>query len=81
MMRVILVAVMFALVLAQDAPAQPCPELPFHLLVPFNYPCIVHPRVGRTDYGQCRLGVGVRPGTLCQCWANNGYWYPGVCIC
>ena len=54
---------------------------PFNLLVGFNYPCPIHPRVCSTQYGLCRLGTGIRPGTPCQCWASsNGLWYPGVCI-
>jgi len=81
MVRVLLVALSLALLVAQDSRAQTqCPEVPFHLLVPFNYPCPLHPRVCRTDYGQCRLGVGVNPGARCQCWATNGVWYPGICI-
>ena len=84
MLRALLVAASLALLLARDGDAQsppPCPELPFNLLVAFNYPCLIAPRVYRTDYGQCRLGIGIRPGMPCQCWApSNGLWYPGVCI-
>lgn len=82
--RALLVALSLALLATRDGHAQPtvrCPELPFNLLVAFTYPCPIHPRVCRTDYGQCRLGVGIRPGTPCQCWASTtGQWYPGVCI-
>jgi hypothetical protein len=47
-----------ALLVAPDTPAQPpCPELPFNVLVPFNYPCPIFPRVCSTDYGRCRLGM------------------------
>jgi hypothetical protein len=83
-LRALLVALSLALLLARDGDAQPelqCPDLPFYLLVGFNYPCPIAPRVCRVDYGQCRLGIGIRPGTPCQCWASsNGLWYPGVCI-
>ena len=80
MVRVLIVALSLAVLVAQDSRAQTqCPEIPFHLLVPFTYPCPLHPRVCRTDYGHCRLGVGVKPGTPCYCWATNGVWYPGVC--
>jgi len=80
MIKISLVVVSLALLLAQDSPAQPqCPELDFYLLVPFSYPCPIHPRVCRTDYGYCRIGTGIKPGTPCQCWATNGVWYPGVC--
>jgi hypothetical protein len=72
---------MVALLAASDSPAQEqCPELPFFVLVPFNYPCIIHPRVCRTDYGQCRLEAGVKPGTPCACRAANGAWIQGICI-
>ena len=77
MPRALLVALSLAVLLARDGDAQsppPCPELPFNLLVAFNYPCPIAPRVCRTDYGLCRLGIGIRPGTPCQCWASsNGY--------
>ncbi|HEX9420242.1 MAG TPA: hypothetical protein VGA81_14395 [Methylomirabilota bacterium] len=83
-LRALLMAVSLALLLARDGDAQTelqCPELSFYLLVGFNYPCPIAPRVCRTDYGQCRIGIGIRPGTPCQCWASsNGLWYPGVCI-
>lgn len=77
MLRALLVPLSLALLLARDGDAQPelqCPDLPFYLLVGFNYPCPIAPRVCRVDYGQCRLGIGIRPGTPCQCWASsNGY--------
>ena len=83
-LRVLLMALSLALLLARDGDAQPelnCPDLQFNLLVGFNYPCPISPRVCSTQYGLCRLGVGVLPGTPCQCWASsNGLWYPGVCI-
>ena len=81
MSRLSLAGLLFALLLARDSAAQfaQCPELPFYVLVPFNYPCPIHPRVCRTDYGHCRIGVGIQPGTPCQCVAANGQWYPGVC--
>lgn len=63
----------------QPAPPQ-CPELPLFVLVPFNYPCIIHPRVCRTDYGLCRLEVGANPGAPCACRAYNGMWFQGICI-
>jgi|RhiMetStandDraft_4_1073278.scaffolds.fasta_scaffold628754_1 hypothetical protein len=65
---------------AQQPPAAQCPELPFFVLVPFNYPCILHPRVCRTDYGLCRLEAGVNPGAPCACRAYNGMWLQGICI-
>jgi len=81
MTRIVVLALSLALLLAQDTPAQTqCPELPFHVLVPFNYPCPIFPRVCRTDYGLCRIGVGVQPGAPCGCYAANGVLYPGVCI-
>ena len=52
----------------------------FFVLVPFNYPCILHPRVCRTDYGLCRLEAGVNPGAPCACRAYNGMWLQGICI-
>jgi len=80
MMRALIVALALAVLAAEDSPAQTqCPELPFYLLVPFTYPCPIHPRVCRTDYGYCRLGTGVKPGTPCHCQASNGAWYPGTC--
>jgi hypothetical protein len=70
-----------ALVTVSDGFAQQqCPELPFFVLVPFNYPCVIHPRVCRTDYGLCRLETGVKPGTPCACRPYNGSWFQGVCI-
>ena len=70
-----------ALLTASDGFAQQdCPELPFYVLVPFNYPCVIHPRVCRTDYGQCRLEAGALPGAPCVCRAYNGAWFQGVCI-
>jgi hypothetical protein len=81
MSRLSMAVLLFALLLARDSAAQfaQCPELPFYVLVPFNYPCPIHPRMCRTDYGYCRIGVGIQPGTPCQCIAANGQWYPGVC--
>jgi hypothetical protein len=76
----LVLALAFALLLAQDTPAQECPELPFNVLVPFNYPCPIMPRLCRTDYGLCRLGIGISPGTPCYCYAYNGVAYPGVCV-
>ena len=76
---ILIAALLLALLVAQDSPAQTqCPELPFYALVPFNYPCPIHPRVCRTDYGYCRLPTGVRPGTPCACQASNGVWYQGI---
>jgi hypothetical protein len=79
MSRLSIAVVVLALLFAQDSAAQSCPELPFYVLVPFNYPCPIHPRVCRTDYGFCRIGVGIQPGTPCQCVAATGQWFPGVC--
>ena len=80
MSRLAVVIVSLTLLLAQGSSAQPqCPELPFYALVPFSYPCPIHPRVCRTDYGYCRIGTGILPGTPCQCQAPNGLWYPGIC--
>ena len=70
-----------ALAVAGEAPAQaPCPELAFYALVPFTYPFPIHPRVCRTEYGNCRLPWGVQPRTPCSCQAVNGAWLPGVCL-
>jgi len=80
MLRLVLLALSLALLVAQDTPAQQCPEMPFNVLVPFDYPCPIHPRLCRTDYGLCRLGLGVSPGTPCYCYAANGVAYPGVCV-
>jgi hypothetical protein len=81
MTRIGLLTLALALLLAQDTPAQSqCPELPFNVLVPFSYPCPILPRVCRTDYGLCRLGIGIQPGTPCGCYAFNGVLYPGVCV-
>lgn len=81
MVRILIVALSLALLVAQDSRAQAqCPELPMHMLVAFNYPCPLHPRVCRTDYGLCRIGVGVSPGAPCFCQASNRLWYQGVCI-
>ena len=79
--RLALLGLALTLVLAQDSPAQQqqCPELPFNVLVPFNYPCPISPRVCRTEYGLCLLGIGILPGTPCYCYAYNGVAYPGVC--
>jgi len=77
----VFLALVLALLVAQDSRAQQeCPELPFNVLVPFDYPCRITPRVCRTEYGLCRLGAGVAPGTPCYCYAANGVAYPGVCI-
>jgi hypothetical protein len=81
MLRGMLLALALALLVAQDTPAQQqCPDIPFNVLVPFSWPCPILPRMCRTDYGVCRVGVGVAPGTPCSCQAANGVWYPGVCI-
>ena len=72
LLRALLVAVSLALLLARDGDAQTelqCPELPFSLLVSFSYPCPIAPRVCRTDYGQCRIGI--QPGTPCRCRASS----------
>ena len=80
MMRIVLLALALALLAAQDTPAQQCADLPFNVLVPFNYPCPIYPRVCSTQYGLCRLGLGIQPGTPCYCYAANGVAYPGVCL-
>ena len=73
-----------AMVLVADvSPGQQppqCPELPYYQLVPFNSPCHIHPRTCRTDFGLCRVGAGLLPGSPCQCVAANGVWLPGVII-
>ena len=80
MSRIAALALITALAMAGDAPAQTqCPELPFNVLVPFNYPCPIHPRVCHTDYGYCRLPWNVQPGTPCSCQAANGAWVSGLC--
>ena len=80
--RLVLLGLALTLLLAHDSRAQQqeCPDLPFNVLVPFNYPCPVFPRVCRTEYGLCRLGIGIVPGTPCYCFAYNGVAYPGVCV-
>ena len=77
---IVMLVLMIILFVARDTPAQTgCPELQFYVLVPFNYPCPIHPRVCHTDYGYCRLPIGVLPGTPCSCVAANGFWVPGLC--
>ena len=81
MNRVAMLLLIGTLTVAGEAPAQTqCPELPFYVLVPFNYPCPIHPRVCHTQYGYCRLPVGIRPGTPCSCLAANGAQLSGVCL-
>ena len=80
MSRIAALALITALAMAGDAPAQTqCPELPFNVLVPFTYPCPIHPRVCHTEYGYCRLPWNVQPGTPCSCQAANGAWVSGLC--
>lgn len=80
MRRLVLLTLIASLLLAGDTPAQQCPELPFYVLVPFNYPCYIHPRSCRTDYGLCRIDFRFKPGAPCACQAANGAWLQGVCI-
>ena len=80
MSLITILVVVIAFAVAGEAPAETgCPELPFYVLVPFNYPCPIHPRVCHTDYGYCRLPASIQPGTPCSCRAYNGAWLAGVC--
>jgi hypothetical protein len=77
--RLVLVAVLLAVLVAPATGQQECPEPQLYALLPHDYPCPLI-RICSTEAGICLIPFTVAPGTPCQCQAADRTWVQGVCV-